>query len=176
MWQRRPSSPSYLRDPLPQNAESQMRTPLGNQREIHMDTNGFGLCECFLPHLMPQLGSQALMCECNWPSPNVTIGSLCWLTQNLYGRSGCFICLYSSHPIAVTSRHLHKHFPFTSGFSLIWGLGHLLPLRVSGHSIGKHACFDARYFRVTFKVHQLLNNFSPALAGHTTTAGCHLWK
>lgn len=55
--------PSYSRDPLPQNAKSKIRTPLGNLREIHTDANEH--LDCVNTTFNAKLGRSGVMCECN---------------------------------------------------------------------------------------------------------------
>ncbi len=54
---------SYSSNPLPQNAKSQMRTPIGNLREIHMAANEH--LDCVNTTFNAKLGRSGVMCECN---------------------------------------------------------------------------------------------------------------
>lgn len=54
---------SYYRDQLPQNAKSQMRTPIGNLREIYMDAKEH--LDCVNTTFNAKLGRSGDVCECN---------------------------------------------------------------------------------------------------------------
>lgn len=197
MWQRRPSSPSYSRDPLPQNAESQMRTPLGNLREIHTDANELTvewvwIVWMFLITFNATVGKSGMNV---WM---LLTYSKCHLRKSLLTDSKlrsrwsrCFNCLYSSHPtlqqppdisISISHSHLASFCfgglgtYFLSG-SVVTAVASMLVLMLM--PISALLLNHIQFFCVTFndrKVHHLLNTFSPALAGHTTSAGCQLWK